>query len=294
MVIKTANQRFVKVLEQVKTIRHVACLRSTGVGRANEGTPAVSADSSNLRMLGKPCTYGFCRVFRQEVQNSMSFQIAKDRAVAHTLAKSPVSLEEQRELIRHYVKAAKTDPAKQEIEVSFLPALFSRIATGAYPDHGIRGGRWCVGLHFVAEEVGGGAGEFFPEGAVLPEGVGDLSGVGFVLLEDGGLGVGEGGVEDVEVGFVVEAEGGVVEVGGAEGDPLVVDDEEFAVEHGGSVLEDVDAGGEAARRRHSPLPPRSLTVASGKFVWIERYTWLDDGLQGGALMWAGGRVYFGA
>jgi len=40
------------------------------------------------------------------------------------------TLEERRELIRNYVKGAKVDPNVEEIEVSLVPALFSRIATG--------------------------------------------------------------------------------------------------------------------------------------------------------------------
>ncbi|HUO08092.1 MAG TPA: recombinase family protein [Phycisphaerae bacterium] len=40
------------------------------------------------------------------------------------------TLEERRELIRTYVKGARVDPDAKEIEVSFVPALFSRIATG--------------------------------------------------------------------------------------------------------------------------------------------------------------------
>jgi DNA invertase Pin-like site-specific DNA recombinase len=40
------------------------------------------------------------------------------------------TLEERRELIRTYVKAGKVDPKSQEIELTFAPALFSRIATG--------------------------------------------------------------------------------------------------------------------------------------------------------------------
>lgn len=53
---------------------------------------------------------------------------------------------------------------------------------------------------------------------------------------------GEGGVEDVEVGFVVEAEGAGIEVGGADGDPAVVEDGLFDVEHGGLEFVDADAG----------------------------------------------------
>ncbi|HUO08153.1 MAG TPA: hypothetical protein VM008_07635 [Phycisphaerae bacterium] len=40
------------------------------------------------------------------------------------------TLEERRELIRNYVNGAKVDPNAEEIEVSFVPALFSRFATG--------------------------------------------------------------------------------------------------------------------------------------------------------------------
>ncbi|HUO07802.1 MAG TPA: recombinase family protein [Phycisphaerae bacterium] len=40
------------------------------------------------------------------------------------------TLEERRELIHTYVKSTKADPHAKEIEVSFVPALFSRIATG--------------------------------------------------------------------------------------------------------------------------------------------------------------------
>ena len=40
------------------------------------------------------------------------------------------SLEEKRLLVRTYVKDMKVDPNAREIEVRFMPALFSRIATG--------------------------------------------------------------------------------------------------------------------------------------------------------------------
>jgi site-specific DNA recombinase len=40
------------------------------------------------------------------------------------------SLEEQRELVRTYVKGIKVDPATQTLELSVMPALFSRIVTG--------------------------------------------------------------------------------------------------------------------------------------------------------------------
>lgn len=57
-----------------------------------------------------------------------------DEALAHldTLLASG-TLEENRELLRTYVKGMKVDPAAQEIEVRFLPALFSRIGTCEEP-----------------------------------------------------------------------------------------------------------------------------------------------------------------
>lgn len=64
----------------------------------------------------------------------------------------------------------------------------------------------------------------------------------FVAFEHGALILGELGVEDVEVGFVVEEEGAVVEIGGADGGEVVVHDEELAVHHGGGVLPDNGAG----------------------------------------------------
>jgi site-specific DNA recombinase len=40
------------------------------------------------------------------------------------------SVEEKRELVRTYVKAMKVHPGKEEMEIDFLPALFTRIGTG--------------------------------------------------------------------------------------------------------------------------------------------------------------------
>jgi hypothetical protein len=48
-------------------------------------------------------------------------------------------------------------------------------------------------------------------------------------------------IAEAEVGFFVEREGPVVEVGGADGRPRVVDHHEFVVEHRGLVLADLDA-----------------------------------------------------
>lgn len=84
--------------------------------------------------------------------------------------------------------------------------------------------------------------DFFFEGAFAPGVVGDFYGVGEVALEDFVVLVGEVLVEDVEVGFFVEAEGAVVEVAGADAGPVVVDDHVFAVVACGLVFVDVDAG----------------------------------------------------
>ena len=68
------------------------------------------------------------------------------------------SLEEKRELVRAYVHGMKTDPKTQELEIAFMPALFSRIATGDKVRDGVR----CVG-------VGSGAHlrDFFGVGVII-------------------------------------------------------------------------------------------------------------------------------
>ena len=65
--------------------------------------------------------------------------------------------------------------------------------------------------------------------------------------------LGEAGVADREVDLVVEAEGTVVEVGGADDSPELVDDEDFGVNHGGLVLVDLGAG----------LEERAVAAAAG-------------------------------
>ena len=57
-----------------------------------------------------------------------------------------------------------------------------------------------------------------------------------VALEHLTLLAGEGSIEDVEVGFIVDEEGAIVEVGGSDRGKVIVHDEEFAVHHGGRVF----------------------------------------------------------
>src|SRR5215203_4506591 len=70
-----------------------------------------------------------------------------------------------------------------------------------------------------------------------------------ILFKHGRLGTGELGIDDVQGCLIVQPEGSVVEIGRAHGYEQLIDDEDLAVVHRGSVFRD-----ERAQRQQSTPP----------------------------------------
>lgn len=89
-----------------------------------------------------------------------------------------------------------------------------------------------MGSEQIADDA---AGAFGP-GSIPPALVVVFGRLVQILFKNTDRHLGEVGIENVHIGFIIDAEGTIIEVGQTDGGPLVVDDHGFGVKPGGSVF----------------------------------------------------------